>query len=94
MVPVKIECECGQNYAFDVEPVNGKMPSAVACPGCGADGTPAANDFIAQQFPSAATAVPNPAPMRLARAQPQVQPHRRRRMIPDESSWSVRREPG
>jgi hypothetical protein len=46
MVPVKIECDCGQHYAFDVEPVNGRMPSAIACPGCGADGTAAANAIL------------------------------------------------
>ena len=76
MVPVKIECECGQNYAFDVEPVDGKMPAAVACPSCGADGTPAANEYISRQFASAAPINIRPAPMRLARAQaePTAQP--------------------
>ncbi|HEV2329848.1 MAG TPA: hypothetical protein VGY56_13780, partial [Verrucomicrobiae bacterium] len=49
MVLVKIQCVCGQKYAFDVEPVNGRMPAAVGCPSCGADGTAAANDFIAQK---------------------------------------------
>ncbi|HTV40474.1 MAG TPA: hypothetical protein VMF08_07865 [Candidatus Sulfotelmatobacter sp.] len=87
MVPVKIECECGQNYAFDVEPVNGRMPSAVSCPSCGADGTAAANDCIAQQLQlaqpapaatataTAATAtVSAPAgPIRLGIARPQAQ---------------------
>lgn len=85
MVPVKIECECGQNYAFDVEPVNGRMPSAVSCPSCGADGTAAANDYLcgsatgqlgqvamaASQPAPAATA---PAPVRLGIARPQAQP--------------------
>lgn len=71
MLPVKIECECGQNYAFEVEPVNGQMPASVACPGCGADGTAAANEFIAQQMaPAAAEAAPNPEPARLATARP------------------------
>jgi len=50
MITVKIECPCGQHYAFDVEPVNGRMPSPVACPACGADGSAAANEFIAQHF--------------------------------------------
>ncbi len=67
MVSVKIECECGQNYAFDVEPINGRMPGNVACPGCGADGTAAANEFLAQQFVPA-EAASNPEPMRLATA--------------------------
>jgi hypothetical protein len=50
MITVKILCGCGQRYAFDVEPVNGQMPSAVTCPTCGADGTAAANDLIAQSL--------------------------------------------
>lgn len=57
MVSVKIQCPCGQRYAFDVEPVNGRMPSLVSCPACGADGTAAANDVIAQSL-TAKTEVP------------------------------------
>jgi hypothetical protein len=48
MIPIKIQCECGQRYAFEVEPVNGRMASLVACPICGVDGTVAANAIIAQ----------------------------------------------
>ncbi len=48
MIPIKIQCGCGQKYAFEVEPVNGQMGSAVACPVCGADGTVVANQVIAQ----------------------------------------------
>lgn len=59
MMPIKIECECGQRYAFDVEPVNGRMPTRVACPTCGTDGTSAANDHIARLFPS----VPESSPV-------------------------------
>src|SRR6185295_5493670 len=51
MIPIRIECGCGQHYAFDVEPVEGHMPTAVKCPGCGADGTAAANAFIRQVIP-------------------------------------------
>jgi len=47
MISVKIHCGCGQRYAFEVEPVNGLMPSSVVCPVCGADGTGAANEIIA-----------------------------------------------
>lgn len=50
MVSVKIECGCGQRYVFDVEPVNGRMASRVACPVCGADGTAAANSVIAAKL--------------------------------------------
>jgi hypothetical protein len=71
MVSIKIECECGQNYAFDVEPVNGRMPSAITCPACGVDGTAAANECIAQQLAPAATiAEPTMEPARLATARP------------------------
>lgn len=61
MMPIKISCGCGQRYAFDVEPVNGRMPSAVACPVCGADGTVAANQIIAQSLPTPSMPVPPPA---------------------------------
>jgi hypothetical protein len=47
IVPVKIRCGCGQKYAFDVYPLNGRMPSPIRCPVCGADGTAAANEVIA-----------------------------------------------
>jgi hypothetical protein len=52
MVTIKIECDCGQRYTFDVEPVNGQMGCPVACPACGADGTAAANDIMAHSLPS------------------------------------------
>ena len=73
MVPVKIECECGQRYAFDVEPVDGRMPGLIACPTCGADGTPAANDSITRHFATTAPATPmirmiSPAPAHVAPA--------------------------
>ena len=47
IVPVKIRCGCGQKYAFDVYPLNGRMPLPIRCPVCGADGTAAANEVIA-----------------------------------------------
>jgi hypothetical protein len=53
MIPIKIQCGCGQRYAFEVEPVGGRMPSAVACPICGVDGTDAANAAIAMTLPPA-----------------------------------------
>ncbi|MDR3456031.1 MAG: hypothetical protein P4N60_01185 [Verrucomicrobiae bacterium] len=57
MIPVKVVCGCGQKYSFDVEPVNGRMPSRVACPVCGVDGTAAANEILARS-----QAVPPPPP--------------------------------
>ena len=47
MMPVKIQCSCGQRYVFDIEPVCGRMPGRVACPVCGMDGTRVANEIIA-----------------------------------------------
>lgn len=72
MMPIKIECGCGQHYAFDVEPANGRMPSTVACPACGTDGTDTANDQIARQLaaqPVVATAAPSPTPARVVAPQ-------------------------
>ena len=54
MIPIKIQCPCGQKYAFDIEPVDERMPLPVACPVCGADGTAAANQIIAQHLPAQA----------------------------------------
>src|SRR5213080_458789 len=68
MIPVKIQCGCGQRYAFDVEPVNGHMPAAVACPVCGAEGTSAADSVIAQSL--AAQAPVAAAPVGAARLRP------------------------
>ena len=70
-MPIKIECGCGQHYAFDVEPVNGRMPSTIACPACGADGTGIANDQIAQQLTAlpVAVAAPDPEPMHIVASQ-------------------------
>lgn len=59
MMPVKIQCGCGQRYAFDVEPVNGRMSSSVACPACGTDGTAAANEVIAQSLAAQPDVVPS-----------------------------------
>ena len=49
MIPVKIICGCGQKYAFDFEPADGNVAYAVQCPVCGADGSEAANQVIAEQ---------------------------------------------
>ncbi len=57
---VKIQCPCGTRFAFEVEPVNGRMPVRVKCPGCGADGTDLANEVIRQKL--AATVVAAPVP--------------------------------
>jgi len=46
LIPIKIICPCGQKYAFEVMPVDGRMPSSIRCPRCGADGTAVANAII------------------------------------------------
>jgi hypothetical protein len=58
MTEIKVHCACGQKFKFDVEPVGGKVPFAVNCPACGADGTAAANAILAQQLLS--TTAPRP----------------------------------
>ncbi len=70
MIELKVHCDCGQKFKFDVEPVNNRMPFTVACPVCGADGTGKANDLLQQMTafkliePSSAPAsvTPPPAP--------------------------------
>jgi hypothetical protein len=60
MIPIKIQCGCGQRYAFETEPVDGRLPTTVACPVCGTDGTEAANAAISQSVGFQ----PNPAAVR------------------------------
>lgn len=48
MTELKVYCDCGQKFKFDVEPVNGQMPFAVACPYCKRDGTAKANEMLQQ----------------------------------------------
>lgn len=61
---LKVICQCGQKFKFDVEPVNGRMPFNVNCPVCQADGTAAANAQLAEHFrfvpPSPADSAPPP----------------------------------
>lgn len=67
MIPIKIQCSCGQRYSFDVEPIDGHMPGAIACPACGAEGTGAANDYIAQNASAQPAVVAAPAAAPVAR---------------------------
>jgi hypothetical protein len=46
---LKVVCQCGQKYKFDVEPVNGRMPFTVNCPVCNVDGTAAANVLLSEK---------------------------------------------
>ncbi len=61
MIPVKIICACGQKYAFDVEPVGGKMPVPVFCPSCAREGTREAEQFIAKVLNGKTQPLPPPA---------------------------------
>jgi hypothetical protein len=62
---LKVLCNCGQKFKFDVEPVNGRMPFTVSCPTCGQDGTASANTLLAQAGlvpPSSSISLPPPQP--------------------------------
>ena len=64
---LKVVCQCGQKYKFDVEPVNGQMPFRVTCPVCHLDGTSTANAMLAELLanhpsPIAQTPVAPPPP--------------------------------
>jgi len=60
MMELKVQCDCGQKYKFDVEPVNGRMPFTVACPICGADGTAKANAIFSETYVHQIPAPPTP----------------------------------
>jgi hypothetical protein len=57
MLELKLQCDCGQKYKFDVAPVNGRMPFTVKCPICGLDGTGKANALL-QKMPEYSVAQP------------------------------------
>ena len=61
MVPIKIICLCGQKYAFEVQPEDGRMPVAVNCPVCGRDGTIAANESIRKMLHGKTQPLPPPS---------------------------------
>jgi hypothetical protein len=66
---IKVECPCGQRYAFDVISRE-QMPAAVACPSCGADGTSAANDTFARQGIARSETTVATAGLRVAKVSP------------------------
>jgi len=59
---LKVLCDCGQKFKFDVEPANGRMPFAINCPACNEDNTAKANSLIAENLPVAAPPPPPIAP--------------------------------
>jgi hypothetical protein len=71
MIELKVQCDCGQKFKFDVEPINGQMPFTVACPACGRDGTEKANALLQQIVPPEAAPQPLVPPVPVA-AQPRL----------------------
>lgn len=75
---IKVQCDCGQKFKFDVEPVHGRMPMRVNCPSCGADATPNANASIKEvleqtqpaSVPPPVTAPAQPSGLRVNRQEP------------------------
>ena len=65
MIELKVQCDCGQKYKFDVEPVNGRMGYQVTCPVCGRDGTEKGNAILQEKFPGSSAAPPPPPPPRM-----------------------------
>jgi hypothetical protein len=82
MIPIKIQCGCGQKYAFEVEPLRGRMPQRVECPACGADGTSAANQAIAEQLAASSEAVSAPVAIQLSAGPPRPRSNQRRVAAP------------
>jgi hypothetical protein len=77
IVPIKIQCGCGQRYAFDIEATGDLMPNTVACPVCGTDGTAAANVAIAHSLSAQSAVAVTPAGgprIRIATPPPSTQP--------------------
>jgi len=60
-IPIKIYCSCGQKYAFEVQPYDGRMPVPVACPLCRRDGTEEANRIIAKILNGKTQPLPPPS---------------------------------
>jgi hypothetical protein len=60
-IPIKIFCVCGQKYAFEVHPDNGRMPVAIVCPVCQRDGTEEANRIITKILNGKTQPLPPPS---------------------------------
>ena len=74
---MKVQCQCGAKFAFDVTPEMARDPVRFICQGCGLDLSGPINDLIRQELGLAQTAAPvhapqpapaavAPAPMRVA----------------------------
>jgi hypothetical protein len=71
---LKLICQCGQKYKFDVEPVNGQMPFTVNCPICKLDGTAKANEMLAIRTTTPPVAGHQVAPPPIFQAAPPLPP--------------------
>jgi len=69
---IKIQCACGAKYSFEVQPAEGRMPFAVNCPACQADGTEAANQMIAETQANAEAAAQPKLRVHLAAPAPEA----------------------
>jgi PQQ-like domain len=64
---LKFDCRCGTRIGLDVEPEEGRMPTSLDCPSCGADVTELANGEIAVQRAASTAAAPARPSMRIVR---------------------------
>jgi hypothetical protein len=70
---IKLLCNCGTKFTFDVEPVDGRMPTLALCPSCQVDCTEVADAYIAQVL-SAAVVAPAPVSVPIIRSAPAPAP--------------------
>jgi hypothetical protein len=59
---MKIQCNCGAKYSFDVTPEMAQNPIRFICPTCGLDSSVAVNSLIIQELRAAGTPPPVLAP--------------------------------
>ena len=71
---IKVQCDCGQRYKFDVEPLLGQMPYRVNCPVCGADGTEKANALIRETVGVQSAPIPVARPVSAAPGRLRISP--------------------
>jgi hypothetical protein len=76
---ITIECHCGQSYEAEFEPVAGRAPNPIVCPGCGTEATESVNATLRPR-PQLRKAepvepVPSPTPPVVAEAAVEVPAH-------------------
>ena len=81
MITIKIQCVCGQRYAFDVDPGCTWMAWPISCPVCGADGTNSANAILASNNMAVPPAPPS-EPLPASTAGPPVTQDKKRPLLP------------